>query len=176
MFAQRKFFLLFAAVAVMLSVSVFVVSAQDNGDTTWPPSGMMGRHGMSMGAHLMWDGESAPMFTAVAEALGIDTQTLVAELQSGKTLTQLAEAAGVDLAAVTEAAQTTMQQHLDELVASGALTQAQADARLSLMQEHWAEMPHLNCTDCGLMMGGMGRGGMWDNNDTTRGGRMGRGR
>ena len=110
----------------------------------------------------------------LAQALGIDEQTLVSELQSGKTLAQLAQEKGVDLATVTAAAQTTMKQHLDELVAAGMLTQAQADARLSLMQHHWDDMPMLNGTGYG-MMGGMGRGGMWGNNDTAPRSRMGRG-
>ena len=68
---------------------------------------------------MIWDGDSAPMFTEFAQALGIDEQTLISELQSGKTLAQLAQEKGVDLATVTTAAQTTMKQHLDELVAAG---------------------------------------------------------
>jgi hypothetical protein len=107
----------------------------------------------------------------VAEALGIDEETLVSELQSGKTIAELAEELGVDLATVTEAAQTTMTAHLDELVAEGVITQAQADAHLSLMQGHWEEMPMFN----GFGMMGRGHWGMWGNDDTTPRSRMGRG-
>ena len=181
MFTKRNF-LLFAAAMAVIGLGAFAVSAQDTTTPTQPPFGMMGQqhdmmgqHGMMNSDNQMWDGDSAPMFMAVAQALGIDQQVLVSELQSGKTLTQLAQEKGVDLAAVTATTQATMQQHIDELVTAGTLTQAQADARLSLMQSHWYEMPMFNGTGYGLMMGGMGQGGMWGNSDAAPRGRMGRG-
>ncbi|MEO8391450.1 MAG: hypothetical protein ABI700_00520 [Chloroflexota bacterium] len=174
MFSKRKSFLLLMAVVAIVAAGAFAVYAQDSTPSPQPPFGMMGQHGMMMGTHQMWDGDSAPMFTEIAKAFGIDEQTLASELQSGKTLAQLAQEKGIDLATVSAAAQTTMKQHLDVLVTSGVLTQAQADARLSLMQEHWAEMPMLNGTDCGMMMG-MGHGGMWSDDNNTPRGRMGHG-
>ena len=172
MFSKRNFFLVLVVVAIV-AAGAFAVSAQDTTTPAQPPFGMMGQHGM-MGAHLMWDGDSAPMFTEIAKSLGIDEQTLTSELQSGKTLAQLAQEKGIDLATVTATAQTAMKQHLDALVTSGVLTQAQADARLSQMQEHWAEMPMFNGTGNGMMMG-MGHGGMWGNSDNTPRGMMGHG-
>ena len=171
MVSKRKSFLLVAVVA-LVAAGAFAVYAQDTGTPTQPSFGMMGHTGMMMGAQMMWDGDSAPMFTAVAKALGIDEQTLVSELQSGKTIAQLAQEKGIDLATVTAAAQTTMKLHLDQLIAAGVLTQAQADAHLSLMQTHWDEMPMFN--GIGMRMG-MERGGMWGSSDTMPRGRMGRG-
>lgn len=170
MSSTRKVFLLLAVVAI-LAGGVFAASAQDDSTPVQQPFGRMG-HGMMMGGYGMWGDDTPPMLTSAAEALGIDPQTLVSELQSGKTLAQLAEAQGVDLSAVTAAAQTTMQQHLSALVAAGALTQAQADARLTLMLEHWANMPMFTGAGFGMMTG-MRHGGMW--NDDMPHGRMGRG-
>ena len=179
MFSKRNIFLLLAAVAAVaavVAVGAFVVSAQDSSTPTQRPFGMMGQSSMMMGMGHggMWDSDSAPMLTAVAKALGIDEQTLINELQSGKTIAQLAQEKGVDLATVTASAQTRVKQHLDELVAAGALTQAQADAHLSLMQTHWDEMPMFSGNGYGMMMS-MGHGGMWSNSDNTPRGMMGRG-
>jgi hypothetical protein len=84
-------------------------------------------------------------------------------------MAQLAQEKGVDLTTIWSAAQTEMQDHLQALVTAGVLTQAQADAHLSLMQSHWDDMPMFNGQGFGMM------GGMWGNNNTPRG-MMGRGR
>lgn len=182
MVTQRKFFLMLAAVAAIVAVGIGAAYAQDDSTTTWPQPGMMGRNGISMGAHLLWDDDSAPMYTALADALGLDLDALAAELQSGKTVAQLAQEYGVDLSAVTTAAQTALQQHLDEMVAAGLLTQTQAEDRLNLMVQRWADSPLYNGTCCSSTSYGMGRSGMWDTSGDTmrgsgamRGGRMGRG-
>lgn len=173
MFSKRNV-LLILAVVMVVSASAFTVFAQDDNAPIYPPFGGMGR-GMMIQSRLMWEDDTAPMFTAFADALGIDVQTLVTELQSGKPLAQLAEEQGIDLTTVTTAVQTSVQQHWGALVAAGTLTQAQADARLSLMQQHWDDAPLFNGTCCGGMAAGIGRGSMWGNDDAPRG-RMGRGR
>ncbi len=175
--SKRKFFLLASAVIAIFALGAFTAFAQDSTTTAQPPFAGMGR-GMGIQSHLHWDDDTAPMYAAAADALGIDAQTLIAELQSGKTLAQLAEEKGIDLTAVTEATQATMQLHLDELVAAGVLTQEQAEARLTLMQQRWVSAPMLNGTCCGQATGtamGMGRGGMSGGSDTAPRGRMGRG-
>ncbi|MFM7095532.1 MAG: hypothetical protein ACKOYL_13410, partial [Actinomycetota bacterium] len=53
------------------------------------------------------------------------------ELQSGKSLADVAKAKGVDVAAVKAAITADMKAHLDEEVASGEHTQAEADAKLA---------------------------------------------
>lgn len=66
---------------------------------------------------------------AAADALGISPDELVAGLRDGSSLAEIAEAEGVGtdelVATLVEAAQ----QRLDELVAAGELTQAEADER-----------------------------------------------
>ncbi|MCC6803567.1 MAG: hypothetical protein IT319_11845 [Anaerolineae bacterium] len=165
MSTQRKIIVL--AVVALIAVSSFTALAQDTGTQDWPPFGMMGRggHGAMMGSgfHMMWDDDATPMFSAVAQALGIDEQTLISELQSGKTISELAQEKDIDLTTIWSAAQTQMQEHLQALVDAGTLTQAQADAHLSLMQSHWEDMPMFSGQGFGMM------GGMWGNNDTHHG-------
>ena len=103
---------------------------------------------------MMWDeGQRTRCSPHLPKRLASMRKRSPAELQSGKTLAQLAQEKGIDLAAVTDSRQATMKQHLDALVAAGVLTQAQADARLSLMQEHWDEMPMFNGTGYGMIDG-----------------------
>ena len=91
----------------------------------------------SMNAMHQWMTTSGGMHTfvwnAVAEKLGLTSDQLAAEVNSGKTLAQIAEAKGInraDLAAALEAAH---KASLAQAVADGALTQAQADSLLSHM-------------------------------------------
>ena len=87
---------------------------------------------------------------AAADALGISPDELRTGLADGSTLVEIAEADGVateDLvAAMVEAAQS----RLDELVASGELTQAEADTRADGLQERVETL---------VEQGGFGRGG-----------------
>ena len=182
MLSRIKTLTLVAAIVAVVVLGAATVFAQDSTDPVLPPCltgdgnygmGMMGGRGIHMG----WDGDTRPMFSAIAEALGIDTATLSSELQSGTTVAELAEEYGVDLASLTTTAHAAMQEHLSELVAAGLLTQEQADARLSYMQERWEQMPMLN--------GGLGMGMMngWNGGHHGRGmggrgsgrGMMGRG-
>ncbi len=116
---------------------------------------------------MLWDDDTAPMYAAIADVLGIDQQTLFTELQSGKTLTELAAEYGVDLDTVIAAQRTATQTHLQTMVDAGLMTQAQADARLALMEQHWDDMPMLNGTYNNYGMMGAGRGGMWNSDDST---------
>jgi hypothetical protein len=82
MSTKRKIVLVILTGIAVLAVSAFTVFAQDTGAQDWPPFGMMGQGGhgamMGFGAQMMWDGDTAPMFSAAAQALGIDEQTLKA--------------------------------------------------------------------------------------------------
>jgi hypothetical protein len=68
-----------------------------------------------------------PGLDAAAEALGIDASELRTDLQSGKTLADVAKDKGVDVQTVIDALVAEMQSHLADAVSSGRLTQAQAD-------------------------------------------------
>jgi len=101
------------------------------------------------------------MWTAVAGALGIDVNTLFTELQSDSTLAQIAEAHGVDVQTVYDAALTVMTDHMNAMVTAGYITQAQADAYQVWMRDNMAQMPMFNETgyDPGIMGGMMGNYG-----------------
>ena len=166
--STKRWLMLVVALVTILILSAVAVFAQD-GDDPFPPFGPMGRGGMMGGHHLMWDGNTAPMFTAVAEALGIDEETLFAELQSGRSISDLAEEYGVEFATLSGVWVTNMTTHLNAMVEAGVLTQELADARLAVMSEHFETMPMFTGTHpmFGGMMGGM-HGGM-------HGGMMGHG-
>jgi hypothetical protein len=72
-------------------------------------------------------GRGGPGLDAAAKALGIDASELRTDLQSGKTVAEVAKAKGVDVQTVIDALVTEMQSHLADAVSSGRLTQAQAD-------------------------------------------------
>ncbi len=164
MFTKRTFFLLFTIVAIVAAGAI-TVSAQDTTTPVQPPFGGRGQ-GMMTQSRLLWDDDTAPIYNAIADALGIDTETLYAELQSGTTLAELAAEYGVDLDTVIAAQRTATQEHLQAMIDAGLMTQEQADARLALMEQRWEDMPMLyNNYNYGYNMG-TGRGGMW-NDDST---------
>ena len=164
MFTKRTFFLLFTIVAIVAAGAI-TVSAQDTTTPVQPPFGGRGQ-GMMTQSRLLWDDDTAPIYNAIADALGIDTETLYAELQSGTTLAELADEYGVDLDTVIAAQRTATQEHLQAMIDAGLMTQEQADARLALMEQRWEDMPMLyNNYNYGYNMG-TGRGGMW-NDDST---------
>lgn len=176
MFTKRTLALLLVG-AALLAISAFVAVAQNDDDPT-PPS--YGWHGMmGMGYGMMESDDMDVMLNAVAQTLGIDAQTLVSELQSGKSFAQLAQVNDVDPADVWSAMQSEMQEHMQELVDAGTLTQAQADAHLAYMQSHWDDMPMFSGQGYGMMsmMGGMWgnyapfgmMGRVWDKNNIHRG-------
>ena len=77
---------------------------------------------------------------AVATALGITVEELKTELSSGKSIADVAKAKNVDIAKVISAMTAQMKAHLDEEVASGEHTQAEADAKLAEFTARATEM------------------------------------
>ncbi len=72
-----------------------------------------------------------PPLEQVAETLGMSEDDLRDALTSGQTLAQIAEARGVSLDDLAAALLTEVQEHLQQAVSDGRLTQAQADERLA---------------------------------------------
>jgi hypothetical protein len=97
---------------------------------------------------------------AAANVLGMTTDEVTSALQDGKTLQDLADTAGVDIADVQAAIQavheTEMRDRIAQQVADGTITQAQAD---------WM----LQGIDNGYMMGKGGPGGAGRGNGGPRG-------
>ena len=69
--------------------------------------------------------------TEAATALGVTADELRTELQSGKTIAQVAQAKGVDVQKVIDAMVAGLKTHLAEEVTSGEHTQAEADQKLA---------------------------------------------
>ncbi len=83
-----------------------------------------------------------PMLDDVAETLGMSEADLRSALSSGQTLAQIAEAQGVSQDDLIAALLQEPQEHLQQAVSDGHLTQAQADERLAQIKERvsqWLE-------------------------------------
>jgi hypothetical protein len=113
--------------------------------TPAPGYGMMGNNssmmgnGVDMNTMHQWMSTSGAqsmhttVWNGLAETLGLTPDELNAELASGKTLAQIAEAQGVGQEQLAAALETSVKAGLDKAVADGVLTQAQADQMLSQM-------------------------------------------
>jgi hypothetical protein len=99
------------------------------------------------------------VWNTLAEKLGLTSDELYAEVNSGKTITQIAEEKGVSRADLVAALETAHQESLAQAVTDGVLTQAQADSILAQMDGRYEWM--LDNMGSGYMMGGQyGAGGM----------------
>jgi hypothetical protein len=77
---------------------------------------------------------------AAADALGISERRLLARLRSGKSLADVAEAQGKDLAGVKAAIAAAVREDLDAAVRAGRLTDARRDRMLQRLDEHVDEL------------------------------------
>ena len=125
-----------AVVAVVAIIGATVVSAQSPADTP-PAKRVFGERGEFRGR----GGIKGPGFErgpsgqggleAIAEALGMTADELSAELRGGKTLADLAEEAGVDLATLQDEAkaarEAAVREAIEQAVEDGTLTREQAD-------------------------------------------------
>jgi hypothetical protein len=114
-------------------------------------TGMRGPRGFGKG----WAGpESSPVAIA-AEALGMTADELLAELQGGKSIADVANERGVDPQTIADSILASMKDNLAQAVADGKITQEQADQMLSRMEERATDL------DCAAPFGGRGlpRGG-----------------
>lgn len=71
----------------------------------------------------------------VADAIGIDDDTLREELRAGGTIADIATANGVDPQSVIDAMVADAQEHLDAAVANGRLDEAEAAERTATLEE-----------------------------------------
>jgi lipoate-protein ligase A len=93
----------------------------------------------SVGASSTGAKEKGPKLETVAKVLGITAEELKTELAT-KSLADVAKAKGVDIAKVTDALVAEFKAHLDEEVASGEHTQAEADAKLAEFKTRVTDM------------------------------------
>jgi hypothetical protein len=83
--------------------------------------------------------EKGPKLEAAAKVLGMTAEELKTELAT-KSLADVAAAKGVDITKVTDALVAEFKAHLDEEVASGEHTQAEADAKLAEFKTRVTDM------------------------------------
>jgi hypothetical protein len=133
------------------------------------PAGMMGGYwnqqsgSFDMGAMHNWMTSTGGMHTLVwdslANALGLTSDELTAELNSGKTLAVLTEEKGLDRDALVAELESAHQAGLAQAVTDGILTQEQADAMSTQMAGRYEWM--IDNMGAGAGYGMMsGRGGM----------------
>ena len=82
---------------------------------------------------------AASLVAVAADVLEMERIDLVRELLAGKSIAEVAEAAGVDPQDIIDAFVAQRAEWLQALVDAGRITQEQADERLAEMAEHVAE-------------------------------------
>ena len=142
---SRRFKLLAAALAIvaLLAIGLTSVAFADSPQATGDAASTSGaRHGWGP-----CPGIGFPMSTAVSDLLRLTPQQNKEQQHQGKSLVQIAAAQGVDETILTNAVLAAEKDALQQKVANGALTQAQADQMLE--QFKGGVSSYLNRTDSG---------------------------
>ena len=154
------------ALALVTALGVFAMGAVGAQTATppgqgTPPAGMQGPPPGGLGPDFF--GGSTAAFDAQAKALNLTPTQLFEQLHSGKTLTEIAGAQGVDLTKVQDAAKAVQTQatkdRITQAVKDGSMTQDQANWLLvGLDKGYMDDGPGFGPIGGGHMMGGMGPG------------------
>ncbi len=143
-----------AAVVLLVGMAVGVGATFAQGPNTTPGAGLnqvgvcpYGYEG-GMGQAARYGGQAWAGRTVdiVAQTLGISVDDLIAELQGGKSVAQVAQEHGVALDTVVNAIVAERETALDQAVADGRLTQEQVDQMLTNMRTNLTEQlqqPHV---------------------------------
>ena len=75
-----------------------------------------------------------------AETLGMTAEDLMAEIQAGKSIAEVAEKQGVDVQKIVDAYMEQLEERLAQAVENGRITQEQADSMLEKAEERALEM------------------------------------
>jgi hypothetical protein len=84
-----------------------------------------------MGLGGRWGGPENSLITVVTEKLGLTRPELIAELQAGKSIADVAKEKNVSVGDITAAVLALRADRLNELVADGQLTQTEVDNYLA---------------------------------------------
>jgi len=79
--------------------------------------------------------KGGPGLDVAAQALGMTTDELHTALKGGQTLAQIAESKGVNVQVLIDALVASATNHINEEVASGEMTQAEADEKLAELSQ-----------------------------------------
>ena len=148
----------YGLLAVLFLVGLFVLgtvaSAQGPGQGPQPNGPGRGPRGMNgMGGMGGMGGPQNSLVAVAAEVLGMDQPTLVAALNSGKTIADVAKDKGVALDKIVDTFVGQRAEALKSAVAAGRLTQAQADAWLATMKANVTSRLNEKFTSGGYGMG-----------------------
>lgn len=120
-------------------------------------SGFAGAAGNSAGFNI--GKNMGGLRTAVAQALGLETEALVQARQDGKTWRELLVEKNIDVEAFVQEQVAARKAVMAELVAEGKMTEEQAAICLANLAENLDKKLDSNNTCTGLGQGGMGGGG-----------------
>lgn len=143
-------------VAVLTVVLVFVVAVPAFAATYGAGAPGLGIANCGQGRGPMM-GTGVRGIDTAAEVLGMDVADLAAERQAGKSLAEIAASKGVSTDSLISALLAAREAALDEAVASGRITQEQADYMLEHMSENIAD--RIDDTEVGPRGGSRGFGG-----------------
>ena len=127
---MNKWFKVGTVAMVLAAVSLLVVSTSAFAQV--PAAGGPGGGGRGMGGGM--GGPQNSLVAIAAQVLGLDQTDLVATLNSGKTIADVAKEKGVALDKIVDAFVAARKVAMDQAVTSGRMTQAQADAMLATMR------------------------------------------
>jgi len=122
---------IFLGLIIAVVVGIHVIG----GHSTTTPNAGNGFFGNGTGNGFRGFSQRTAIQSAVANALGITTDTLTTDLQSGQTVQQIATAQNVPIATVNTAYLNAVKQQFDQAVTNGSITQAQADQIYSQQQQ-----------------------------------------
>jgi hypothetical protein len=144
---MKKKWLMLAGVGLLVGILALSMAVPALAQTTTPTvpttpqAHTLGGWGKDLGFGF---GGSWATYDAVAGALGLTPVELFTELHSGKTLSEIATAKGVDLQKVQDAANAARvaeeKAAIEQAVKDGTLTQAQADWMLQGIAQGWMPM------------------------------------
>lgn len=106
------------------------------------------------------------VWQALADQLGLKPEDLTAQIQSGKTLAQIAQEKGVNIKDLAATMETNMKVGLAKAVKDGQLSQAQVD----LILQHMTGQYEWMLDNMGNGMMGIGQGGCHNTNQPTNNG------
>lgn len=85
-------------------------------------------------------GKGGPGLDVAAQALGVTAEELLTAIKGGQTIAQVAESKGVNVQVVIDALVAERTNHINDEVASGEITQAEADAKLADLSQRVTDM------------------------------------
>ncbi len=151
-------------VAVVALMALGAGAAFAQGPTTTPPAAGLGRH---------LGGPQNSLIAIAAQTLGLDRTALVAELNSGKTIADVAKAKNVAVSKIVDAMVANRTALLKTTVDAKRITQAQMDAELAAMKQNitaqinnkWAPRGYGMGAGRGMGLPGTGQGFVDANKD-----------